>query len=125
MSPDPSTVKCRSGRVVVVASDDGAPSSPSPDAPPPPPADAPLPDALWQAAARGRSASDAPPKIRPNEGKLPSWPMATPGWQSPPGPVARSDQLSFLALLGATRGGSWGILGYTGGHGASSRPASR
>ena len=32
---------------------------------------------------------------------------------------------SFFARLGATRGGSPGIFGYTGGHGASSRPAAR
>ena len=32
---------------------------------------------------------------------------------------------AFLARLGATRGGSPGIFGYTGGHGASVRPAAR
>jgi hypothetical protein len=36
----------------------------------------------------------------------------------------RSDYSAFgcLALLGATRGGSFGIFGYTGGHGASINP---
>src|SRR5262245_57551849 len=33
--------------------------------------------------------------------------------------------VAALARLGATRGGSCGILGYTGGHGASSMPSAR
>src|SRR5208282_3993614 len=44
------------------------------------------------------------------------------------GPERQQDQPSgqdFFARLGATRGGSSGCFGYTGGHGASSSPLAR
>src|SRR5206468_7341723 len=57
-----------------------------------------------------------------------------PAWtytESSLGPVGggarrrQSPRASFLARLGATRGGSFGCLGYTGGHGASISPLAR
>ena len=96
--------------------------------------DLPTPSMLWSRPAlanASRSSSGtsliaraAPRKARTLYVSAPLRSRRNAIWLSASSGCTTSYAFSFLARLGATRGGSSGILGYCGGHGASCSPAS-